>query len=200
MNKVLWLAPCAALLFACSEGGNNGATNGGTANAAGGGTGSNGAAAAPGGSPRAEAPPAAAPGAAATLRPGQWETTARLVNIEAPGVPPQALEQLRNQMGRQRNECWTEAEVSNIAEKLANPSTPNANCEFGRRTFANGVIDVAGTCSSRGQQVQMGMTGSFTADTIEANVNVNTSGQGQSVRMTLAMNGRRIGECQGPTP
>jgi hypothetical protein len=189
MKKLLLLAPCIALTSACSGAGNNSSANSAD-------TSTNGVAATT--NTAVPGPVAASRGGAtstATLRPGRWETTAQVQNIEAPDAPPEALAQMRAQLEQRRTQCWTQDDVSGLAEKLANPGDAGSNCRFDRRTFEGGTIDVAGTCSSGPQNVQMTMTGSFTPETMQASMNVNASGRGQGVRMSVSMNGRRIGDC-----
>lgn len=194
MKKFLLLAPCVMLAAACSGGAGN---NGGAA------TNNSGAAttAANSAGPATDTGVTADAGTgdsgAATLRPGQWEMTASLTNIEIPGAPPQAAEQMKAQMGRQQTQtqCLTQEEVSNIAEKLANASSQGANCNFSRRTFAGGTIDVAGTCQSPQGQMEMTMTGAFTPETMNMNMDMNVTGGPQTMRMSLTTTGRRIGDC-----
>lgn len=192
MKKFLLLAPCVALVVACSGNSGNNASGNGTTGAATTGNGSADSGSTGGGGMTGG-------GGGGTMQAGQWEFTTRLTDMEVPGAPPQAQEQMRAQMGRERKEtkCFTQAEVSNMAETLAQQSNQGASCDFSRRTFSGGTIDIAGTCRTPQGQSEMTMAGTYSGDTLQTTVNVNVSAGEQQMRMSATTNGRRIGECAG---
>lgn len=165
MKKLLVLAPCTALLFACSGGPLGG---GGVA-----------------------------------LQPGMWETTVQFTTIDMPGAPPGAAEAMRAMMGQPqtRSNCMTPEQAANPTGTIASPEGAEAGCQFEQNGFANGTINVRGTCTNptRGN-LQMTMTGNYTATTMEATLNQtmtappNTPGP-QSIRLEGRMTARRTGDC-----
>lgn len=148
-------------------------------------------------------------GGGVALQPGQWESTVQFTTIEMPGAPPGAAEAMRAMLGQPqtRSSCMTPEQAANPAGAIATPEGAGADCRFEENGFANGTINVRGTCSNatRGN-LQMTMTGSYTATTMEATVNQtmtappNTPGP-QSIRLEGRMTSRRTGDCTaGATP
>lgn len=142
-------------------------------------------------------------GGGVSLQPGQWETTVQFTTIDMPGAPPGAAEAMRAMMGQPqtRSSCMTPEQAANPAGSMAAPEGAGASCQFEPNGFANGTINVRGTCSNptRGN-LQMTMTGNYTATTMEATVNQtmtappNTPGP-QSIRLEGRMTARRTGDC-----
>jgi len=139
-----------------------------------------------------------------SLQPGQWETTVQFTTIDMPGAPPGAAEAMRAMMGQPqtRSSCLTPEQAANPAGSIAAPGGgDNAGCQFEPNPFANGTINLRGTCTNpqRGN-LQMTMTGNYTATTMEATVNQtmsappNTPGP-QSIRLEGRMTARRTGDC-----
>jgi Protein of unknown function (DUF3617) len=144
-------------------------------------------------------------GSSVSLQPGQWETTMQFSNIEAPGAPEAQVAQMRAMMGRPqtRSECITAAQAANPMGNMMNPG--GTGCNFTQNTFSGGTINLQGSCNPPGGQATAAitMTGTFTADTITANVSSEvrptaaTPGAPQSIRMSGTLTSRRTGECPG---
>jgi hypothetical protein len=143
-------------------------------------------------------------GGGVTLQPGQWETTVQFTTIDMPGAPPGAAEAMRAMLGQPqtRSSCMTAEQAANPTGTIASPEGAQANgCQFEPNGFAGGTINVRGTCSNpqRGN-LQMTMTGNYTATTMEATINQtmsappNTPGP-QSIRLEGRLTARRTGDC-----
>jgi hypothetical protein len=144
---------------------------------------------------------AACSGSSTAIQPGQWETTTAFTTVEAPGMPPQALEAMRAQLANQRQtqtSCITPAQAANPAGDMMNAGGGGPNsCQFSKSTFAGGVIDVAGTCPSPAGTMNMSWQGNYTATTMEGRFTTEVQGGPQSMRMIGTLSGRRIGDCPG---
>ena len=146
-------------------------------------------------------------GGAVTLQPGMWETSVQFTTIEMPGAPPEAAEAMRAMMGQPqtRSSCMTPEQAANPVGSIASPEGAQAGCTFEQNGFANGTINVRGTCTNptRGN-LQMTMTGSYTATTMEATVDqtmtapAGTPGP-QSMHLVGRMTARRTGDCPAGT-
>ena len=139
-------------------------------------------------------------GGSTSIQPGQWETTTAFTTIEAPGMPPAALEAMRGQMANQRQtqtSCITPEQAANPAGDLMKGGGGETGCQFSQSTFAGGVINVQGTCPGGpgGATLSMSWQGSYTATTMEGRFTTEVQGGPQSMRMIGTMNGRRIGDC-----
>jgi hypothetical protein len=168
---------------------------------------------APGGNGAAGNPAAGAPAApaAVTMRPGQWETTLRVVSISAPAAPPEVQQQLQAAVSAApvtERSCLTPAEAADPAASFRDRTAgdqPGMTCQIGESLFAGGRIRLTLTCrSSTGQPEQrQAMAGTYTSDTVQAAVSGETSTpasetmQSFPVRVESTLIGRRTGDCTG---
>lgn len=141
-------------------------------------------------------------GVAEELRkPGQWSTTMSVVEIEAPGMPPEALDQMRRMMGNGQTteRCVTEEELKQVESFIGQN---NANCRFEHYRVSGGQIDGKARCRQGGVNQQMTMNGSFTADSSDMTIRSETSGgaPGQNVNVTMNIKSKRLGDCAAAAP
>ncbi|MGZ8347716.1 MAG: DUF3617 domain-containing protein [Allosphingosinicella sp.] len=135
-----------------------------------------------------------------SIQPGQWEMTTSFSTVEAPGMPPEALQAMRAQLANQRQtqtSCITPEQAANPAGGLMNTggSGPNG-CQFSKSTFAGGAIDVQGTCPGpTGGSMTMSWQGNYTPTTMEGQFTTAVEGGPQAMRMVGTMSGRRVGDC-----
>ena len=200
------MRPPAALLLplalaACGGPGSNQAAAGNSAG------GNQAAAAAPADS--GTAAPATPPAmAGALLQPGQWELTATVRALDAPGVPPARQAALRQRLGRPivDRTCMTEAQTRDFA-RFANRDQLGHGCSIGDRVYANGIIRMQVSCPVPGRPGTMRMTtqGRYTPTSLDLAMTQEVPGpSGAAMRMSATISGRRIGACPaggaGPTP
>jgi hypothetical protein len=142
-------------------------------------------------------------GVAEQLRkPGEWETIMSVVDIAAPGMPPEALAQMRTMMGNGQStkRCVTEEELKQVESFIGQN---NANCRFDHYRVSGGKIDGKAKCAQGPVNQQMTMNGSFTADSSDMTIRSETSGgpPGQNMTVTMNIKSKRLGECRsGATP
>jgi len=141
-------------------------------------------------------------GVAEDLRkPGQWETTMTVAQIEAPGMPPDALEQMRSMMGNGQKtaRCVTAEELKQVDSFIGQN---NANCVFDHYRVASGKIDGKATCTQGVAKQLMTMNGEFTENSSDMTIRSETSGgpPGQNMTVTMNIKSKRLGECQASTP
>lgn len=146
-------------------------------------------------------------GGGTAIQPGEWEDTIAITNVEIPGMPAE----MANQMGaamrqtQTRRHCITPEMAANPTQGLANPTGQAQGCTFENQTFANGEINVTSSCPAPTGQGQMRtrMTGTFTATTLTAQLNIEgpsgmpaaAGGTGGNLTMTGTLNSRRVGDC-----
>lgn len=138
-------------------------------------------------------------GVAEQLRkPGQWETTMSVVDINAPGMPPEAMNQMRTMMGNGQTtqRCVTEEELKQVESFIGQN---NANCRFDHYRVSDGKIDGKAKCSQGAVNQLMTMNGSFTTDTSDMTIRSETSGgpPGQNMTVTMNIKSKRLGDCTG---
>ena len=133
-----------------------------------------------------------------TIQPGNWETTTRFTTIEAPGLPPQAVEMMRTQLASQpaQTRCITPAEAANPTGGMMGQNPQG--CNFSEQTFSGGTIRMRGTCpgpSGQGQ-IQMSWDGTYTDTTMQGNISTEITGGPQGrMRMAGTITSRRTGDC-----
>ena len=137
-------------------------------------------------------------GVAEQLRkPGQWQTTMSVVDIAAPGMPPEALGQMRQMMGNGQSteRCVTEAELKQVESFIGQN---NANCRFDHYRVSGGKIDGKAKCTQGPVNQQMTMNGKFTTDTSDMTIRSETSGgpPGQNMTVTMNIKSKRLGDCK----
>jgi hypothetical protein len=149
---------------------------------------------------RTAAAPATPPAATgALLQPGQWELTATVRALEAPGVPPAQQATLRRQIGRPivNRTCMTEAQTRDFA-RFANREQLGHGCAIGDRVYANGIIRMQVSCPVPGRPGTMRMMtqGRYTPTSLDLAMNQEVPGpDGAMLRVAATISGRRIGPC-----
>lgn len=141
-------------------------------------------------------------GVAEQLRkPGQWQTTMSVVSIEAPGMPPEAVGQMRQMMGNGQSteRCVTEEELKQVESFIGQN---NANCRFDHYRVSAGKIDGKAKCSQGPVNQLMTMNGSFTTDSSDMTIRSESSGgpPGQNMKVTMNIKSKRLGECKPAAP
>ncbi len=143
----------------------------------------------------------AAAGPAVRLQPGRWETSGEIVELDAPGMPPQAQEMMKKQMT---------ANASRVAVCLRQEDVekPNAgffgqtskDCRFDHYRMDSGSIDAKMRCAPPGGgSVTTTMAGTYSSDHYDMEMASQMAGLGAKQPMTMRMKVRsqRVGECQG---
>jgi hypothetical protein len=138
------------------------------------------------------------------LEPGQWEFTTHLTDLEMPGSPPDMVAAARSGLPgpETKARCMSPEEAADPAARLASPRGNASSCTFSRRTFANGVIDVAASCTREGiGPMAISLRGTFTPDAVNAEIRSDVDAGTMLLRGTMI--GRRIGDCpseSAPSP
>jgi hypothetical protein len=141
-------------------------------------------------------------GVAEDLRkPGQWSTTMTVAQIEAPGMPPEALKQMQTMMGNGQTteRCVTAEELKQVDSFIGQN---NANCVFDHYRVSGGKIDGKATCTQGAVKQLMTMNGDFNESSSDMTIRSETNGgpPGQNMTVTMNIKSKRLGECQASTP
>ncbi len=149
--------------------------------------------------------------AAVAMRPGLWETTTRVVAVDAPAAPPEVQSQLQAAASAPpdvERSCVTPAEAADMAGALRARLARDLagyDCQTGEALFANGRARMTVICrsASGGPEMRQAMAGTFTAETMQLAVSADgatpATAQAPSIpiRVETTLIGRRIGECTG---
>ena len=138
--------------------------------------------------------------------PGQYETTAELVEFSIPGIPAQQAEQMKSMMGQVQAEassyCLTKQEAEKGFEdqirKMAR-GEGDMQCKFARFAVDDGKLDAQLTCNGpQGMTSDMtidGTTGAEASAMRMVMVQKAAMIPGGEMRMEMRMNSKRVGEC-----
>ncbi len=127
---------------------------------------------------------------------GQYRATTELVELEAPGAPPEAVEMMRGMMSRSFEYCLTQEEADRGFEEMARESQ-DENCSFEKFDVDGGDIDAVMTCSGQGEgtmRMTMQGSGGRTSSEMTMTMEGNIPGQGEG-RMVMNTSHERIGDC-----
>ena len=141
----------------------------------------------------------------ASLRPGKWTVRGQIEDIQAPGVPAELVAQMR-QAGVEMDDagrCITEADLRKPGPDFF---TGNKGCTYDHFTMGGGKIDARMRCSAGGDTQVTSMTGTYGPDLYRMAMTTAMESPAQSssgmegIILTLAVEGKRIGDCDASTP
>lgn len=129
------------------------------------------------------------------IRPGKWETTTTIESFDAPGMPPQVREAMRqaNQPTTDSN-CVTEEDVKNPRGKMFTGA--DKSCRYDRFTMGGGKIDATMTCTADGGSQTARLEGSYSANryTMKMSSQVR-GGESGDATMVMRIDAKRVGQC-----
>ncbi|NIJ35820.1 hypothetical protein FHR22_000469 [Sphingopyxis panaciterrae] len=130
---------------------------------------------------------------------GNWKTDVKLVKFDMPGVPANMKDQMEKQFAAASGteQCVTQAQVDqeNAADALSKGF--GEACTWAKKEIGGSKIDVAGTCTSNGQKVELAMNG--TMEPKKSDVLVTSKGPaptGGQMEMQMQVTSTNIGPCK----
>jgi hypothetical protein len=133
------------------------------------------------------------------LQPGQWQIATEAKLVEAKGVPPAVVEQMKSSMQRisTSSECLTPEQAAKPSSEIF-AGKQNSNCKYDRFEMGDGKIKALMHCpGGGGAEMAMTMDGTYslTSYTMDAAMDMNAPGSGQGMKMSVHTTGTRVGEC-----
>lgn len=133
------------------------------------------------------------------VNPGKWQQTASLLEIEAPGMPPEARQMMQKAMDRvQVHEvCLTPDQAKSPKEDFF--AGADKNCRYEHFNWGDGKIDLKLNCKHPQATQTMAMIGSYSPDAYTMTMTMANAGGGPQGQMTLKMkvDAKRLGACDG---
>lgn len=127
---------------------------------------------------------------------GQYNASVELLEFEAPGAPPQALDMMRGMIARDFEYCLTQEQADKGFEEMAR-SSQDGDCSFEKFDVDGGDFDAVMICSNRGDgSIRMAMegTGTETSSDMTMTMTGDIGGMGEG-RMVMRTKHERIGDC-----
>jgi hypothetical protein len=141
---------------------------------------------------------AATPGAMVKPRPGHWEVKLEQARFDVPGMP----DQFKKTLGKQITgagavaTCLTPEEAARNDGKFFEPKN-NKDCTTESFSMENGKIDARMVCERAGSKQTVQMRGTYGAQAYDLMLNSRGDMNGQPMKMSMHVTGKRTGECTG---
>ena len=133
------------------------------------------------------------------VNPGQWEQTVTLVEINAPGMPPQIAEAMKKQMGTSQvnKSCLTPEQAKRPREDFFTGA--EKNCRYDHFKWGDGKVDLKLLCKEEQATRTMELTGNYEPNAYQMAMTARSQGgpPDQSMTMKMQVDAKRVGECSG---
>jgi hypothetical protein len=127
-------------------------------------------------------------------QPGKWVVRASLVDVKAPGMPPEQLAMMKNMMAKAEpvERCVTAEDLKEATAFLDKNPT---GCTFSHYRLGGGKLDGEARCKMGEMSQHMVMKGTYTKDTTETTMTNEITGGPQAMTMTMNVKAQRLGPC-----
>lgn len=134
------------------------------------------------------------------IRAGKWVSTVAFEEMTAPGMPPEATEQLRRMVGegRRYESCLTAEQTQRPREDFF--AGRNNQCRYEHFTMKDGEIDARMRCSQGDIAQVMEMAGTYSPDSYTMRMTTRFEGAPEpasGMRMRMRVDAQRVGQCDG---
>ncbi|HEU0311525.1 MAG TPA: DUF3617 domain-containing protein [Sphingomicrobium sp.] len=135
----------------------------------------------------------------AFINPGKWEQTVTLIDIEAPGMPPEAKSMMSRAMGEAQvhEVCLTAEQAKSPREDFFTGA--DQNCRYEHFNWGDGKIDLKLNCKHPNATQTMVLVGNYEPDSYTMTMTATNVGGGPEEQMVMKMkvDARRTGPCDG---
>ncbi|MDE8650184.1 DUF3617 domain-containing protein [Novosphingobium album (ex Liu et al. 2023)] len=130
-------------------------------------------------------------------RPGRWEVSMQIRDIDIPGLPPEMKDMMKGRMSVMHNTatCLTAQEAARPRTGFFKPG--NDDCTYQHFDMAGGRVDAAMTCEDRGMTQTMRMSGTYGEESYDIAIESDGRIEGRPMSMDMVIRSRRVGECTG---
>lgn len=134
------------------------------------------------------------------LKPGQWEGSFALENLDMKnmpqGAPPQMEEQMKKAMTRTMRYCVTPEQAANPDGKMFS-GQENKDCTYSGFDASGGAIKGQVSCKSQGGTMTAVMSGTYAPERYEMHMDMKNAGAPGGMEMT--MKAKTTGKWVGAT-
>ena len=141
-------------------------------------------------------------GAKLQFRPGKWAATIRVEQVDAPGMPPQMADGLKQMFSSLEpiQSCLSAKDANRPAADFF-LGRKRADCRYERFSMESGVLDARLRCERDGVGQTMTIQGSYSPETYQlaATSRLQEEARPEQGAMSLRLNiaARRTGACDG---
>lgn len=134
------------------------------------------------------------------MRPGEWEQSVQLTDIQIPGMSEQELQLMRSFMGNAMtvSSCMTAEDMKDPDPEMFG-GDDESDCKFDQFDRRGNAIAMKMTCNSDdGGVMNMTLSGEFAAEAYAMDLETRvTGGQTDGAVMKGKLSSRRLGDCKG---
>ena len=131
------------------------------------------------------------------INPGKWEQKATILEIDAPGMPPEAKEMMAKAMGQAQvhDVCLSEKEAKSPREDFFTGA--DKNCRYEHFKWGDGKIDLKLNCEHPNVRQTMVLTGDYQPNSYTMTMTATNEGSGPQEQMVMKMrvDAKRVGDC-----
>ena len=135
----------------------------------------------------------------AFINPGQWQQTVTLIDVDAPGMPPEAKSMMQQAMGETQvhEVCLTEEQSKSPREDFFTGA--DQNCRYEHFNWGDGKIDLKLNCKHPNATQTMVLVGDYQPNSYTMTMTATNVGGGPAEQMVMKMkvDARRTGDCTG---
>jgi hypothetical protein len=136
------------------------------------------------------------------IKPGQWEYTSEVLDVQATGMPPQAVAMMKS--GPHSVTACVTPEKAKVGVREMMQRNGKSDCSFDKYEFGGGKVAFEMSCTMPGGKMVTKSTGSYSATsydmTGEGTMTSSTEGPQHgpmSMTMKTHNSGKWVGECTG---
>lgn len=135
------------------------------------------------------------------VEPGRWEGKLTMHEIDIPGLPAQAREQMKAQMAEDRAfvSCLTNEDVKS-KKAFFTGDTDDKSCTYDRFDMSGGKVSAVMHCARPDQgKMSMTMSGNYAPQSYDMTMTSKAEGNGPMGNMSMKMSvaAKRVGACRG---
>jgi hypothetical protein len=131
------------------------------------------------------------------VNPGRWQQTVALLEMDAPGMPPEAKSMMQRAMEKVQvhTVCLTEAQAKSPKEDFFTGA--DQNCRYEHFNWGDGKIDLKLNCKHPNATQTMVLVGDYQPDSYTMTMTATNEGKGPMEQMVMKtkVDARRVGAC-----
>ncbi len=139
--------------------------------------------------------PAAAGPQILAMQPGEWEVTAEVRRMEAPGLPGNAMPAMPPTT---TSHCITPELASKPLDGIMAGGAMPGDCVSESNEVADGRIRATFSCAQNGIPSRTTISGAFSPTNYDMTMDIRAGEGDAAIRSEILVRGRRTGECRTP--